>query len=86
MSDFTSQVQQTAPVQLQLNNSGAWKTLAKFDAFDDELANKARAVGQLLGELGGERTALRIATDEALPCVLCRWTAEHGWMPAQGTM
>ena len=83
MSDPTSQVQQTAPVQLQINNSGAWKTLAKFDAHDDEMADKARAAGQLLGELGGARTALRIAIDEALPWVLCRWTAEDGWMPAQ---
>lgn len=68
------------PVQLQINNSGAWKTIARFDASDDESADKARAAGQLLGELGGgPRTTLRIATDEAMPCVLVRWDGERGW-------
>lgn len=67
------------PVRLELNNSGAWKTLARFDAGDDEQCDKARAAGQLLGELGGTRTALRICTDEALPCTLLRWTPERGW-------
>ncbi len=68
------------PVQLQINNSGAWKTIARFDAGDDDSADKARAAGQLLGELGGgHRTTLRIATDEAMPCVLTRWDGERGW-------
>ena len=68
------------PVQLQINNSGAWKTIARFDAQDDDSADKARAIGQLLGELGGgHRTTLRIATDEAMPCVLVRWDGERGW-------
>lgn len=69
----------TRPVQLQINNSGAWKTIAKFDAYDDDSADKARAIGQLLGELGAGRTTLRIATDEAMPCVLVRWDGERGW-------
>lgn len=68
------------PVQLQLNNSGAWKTIARFDASNDASADKARAAGQLLGELGGgARTTLRIATDEPMPCVLVRWDADRGW-------
>jgi hypothetical protein len=72
------------PVRLELNNSGAWKALATFDAGDDDMADKARAAGQLLGELGGQRTSLRICTAEALPVVLLRWTAERGWFaPAQ---
>lgn len=69
----------TRPVQLQLNNSGAWKTLARFDAGDDDLADKARAAGQLLGELGGARTTLRIATCETLPLALLHWTPRDGW-------
>lgn len=71
---------QARPVQLQINNSGAWKTIARFDAGDDDSADKARAAGQLLGELGGgHRTTLRIATDEAMPFVLTRWDGERGW-------
>lgn len=68
------------PVQLQINNSGAWKIIASFDAGDDESADKARAAGQLLGELGGKnRTTLRIATDQAVTQVLARWDTERGW-------
>lgn len=70
------------PVTLQINNSGAWKTIARFDAGDDEATDKARAAGQLLGELGGDKRggiALRIATDEGLPQVLVRWDAQRGW-------
>ena len=47
------------PLLLQLNNSGTWKTLAHFDAGHDEACDKARAAGQLLGELGDERVTLR---------------------------
>ena len=67
------------PVRLELNNSGAWKILATFDATDDDMADKAGAAGQLLGELGAPRTSLRICTAEALPMVLRRWTAARGW-------
>jgi hypothetical protein len=67
------------PVRLELNNSGAWKTLARFDAGDEAAADKAQRAGQLLGELSGGRTTLRICTDDALPCVLLRWTADRGW-------
>ena len=69
---------QPRAVQLQLNNSGSWKTLAKFDAGSEEAADKARAIGQLLGELNPGVT-LRIATDEALPAVLVRWDSKRGW-------
>lgn len=70
------------PVRLELNNSGAWKTLARFDAGNEVAADKARSAGRLLGELGelgGQRTTLRICTDEALPLVLVRWSADRGW-------
>ena len=67
------------PVQLQLNNAGSWKTLARFEAGNASQEDKARAAGQLLGELGGARTTLRIATCEALPIVLLHWTQRDGW-------
>ena len=75
----TTHIEGGRPVQLQLNNAGSWKTLAKFDAGNDDQADKARMVGQLLGELGGPRTTLRIATCEALPIVLVQWSAGKGW-------
>lgn len=67
------------PVRLELNNSGSWKVLARFDAGNTVASGQAREAGQLLGELGGPRTTLRICTDAALPMVLVRWSAERGW-------
>ena len=75
----TTDIEGGRPVQLQLNNAGSWKTLAKFDAGNDDQADKARMAGQLLGELGGARTTLRIATCESLPIVLVQWSPSKGW-------
>lgn len=72
-------VAKARPAKLQINNSGSWKTIARFDAGDEATGEKACTAGQLLGELGGLRTTLRIATDEALPTVLMRWDARRGW-------
>ena len=75
----TTDIEGGRPVQLQLNNAGSWKTLAKFDAGNGDQGDKALMVGQLLGELGGTRTTLRIATCEAMPVVLAQWSASKGW-------
>ncbi len=66
------------PVRLEINNSGAWKLIARFDAGNEELGDKARAAGQLLGEINPAST-LRIATDAPLPHVLMRWDAARSW-------
>lgn len=71
----------SSPVQLQINNSGSWKTIARFDAHDEAAADKAVRAGQLLGELG-PRSTLRIATDDPLPCVMARWDCNNGWQAA----
>lgn len=84
MMDPQSHTPPARPVQMQINNSGAWKTIATFDAGDEEAAGKAHAAGQLLGELNPTAT-LRITTRDALPCVLKRWDAERGWWVADPT-
>jgi hypothetical protein len=57
------------PVQLQLNNSGAWKTIVKFDAADDANSDKVMAAGIFLSGL--DHTArFRVATRDPLPHVL----------------
>lgn len=66
------------PVRLEINNAGSWKLIGRFDAGNEELADKACAAGQLLGEINPTST-FRIATDEALPHVLMRWDAARGW-------
>jgi hypothetical protein len=69
---------QARPVQLQLNNSGAWKTLVRFDAGNEALAEKAYQAGTLLADINPD-LGLRIATAEPLPSVLVRWVAGQGW-------
>lgn len=59
------------PVQLQLNNSGAWKTIARFDA-DDAAAGDCAQKGALLIFAADSNSKFRIATAEALPSVLLR--------------
>lgn len=66
------------PIRLEINNAGGWKLIARFDASNEELADKACAAGQLLGEINPGST-FRLATDEPLPHVLMRWCAARGW-------
>ena len=57
------------PVQLQLNNSGAWKTIVKFDAADDAASDQVMAAGISLSGL--DHTArFRVATRDPLPHAL----------------
>ena len=71
----TSEVHDGAVSECEDCNEGG----ETFDAGDDEAADKARQAGQLLGELGGDRTTLRISTDTTLPIVLLRWSLQGGW-------
>lgn len=57
------------PVQLQLNNSGAWKTIVKFDAADDMVSLHVMEAAKMLRSIDGF-IKFRIATAEALPSVL----------------
>jgi hypothetical protein len=68
------------PLKLELNNSGAWKTIARFDAGDELACAAAQNGADLLGRLGPKRVSWRIATDEPLPDVLLYWNAENGWV------
>lgn len=77
------------PVRLELNNSGAWKLLARFDADQldstDEIMNTAEALAKAINDPACGRPStvtLRISTDEAPPCVLMRWSDECGWRDA----
>jgi len=71
----------TKPVRLELNNTGAWKLLALFDAGDTEQTDRIMAAADrlafVLNSPGMAHTSLRISTDESLPEVLMRWTPER---------
>lgn len=68
------------PCRLELNNSGAWKLLARFDAAIDErtdaIMNAAGALAEACNDPDGALPLmkLRISTDEAHPQVLMRWS------------
>lgn len=57
------------PVQLQLNNSGAWKTIVKFDAAEDDISDKVVAAAIFLSGID-QTTRFRITTRDTLPEVL----------------
>lgn len=69
------------PVQLQLNNSGSWKTVARWDAGDDVASTRVHQAVELLGQVNDAYT-WRIATQADYPLVLKRWAVEKGWVAA----
>lgn len=78
------------PCRLELNNSGSWKLLGKFDAADDgstsDIMNAAASLVDALNEASGGRPAtLRISTDDTHPCTLMRHNSrEEGWRDMAG--
>lgn len=80
------------PARLELNNSGAWKLLGRFDAAEedatDAIMNAAEQLAQALNDPACKRAAqvsLRISTDETHPIVLMSWTQARGmWVDAMG--
>jgi hypothetical protein len=81
------------PCRLELNNSGAWKLLGRFDAAVEDAAgaimDAAAQLAASLNDPASGRTSvvtLRVSIDEAHPTVLARWnSADEGWRdPATG--
>jgi hypothetical protein len=78
------------PVRLELNNSGAWKTLMTLDAGDAVTVSEAEMLthelGVLYARLGG-RMKWRISMAQKNGCVtasmvLREWSPETGWKDA----
>jgi hypothetical protein len=69
--------EQTKPVKLQVNNSGAWKNVLRFDAADDAVAAQVMEAAATLGQIG--RMTWRICVDDSLDLVLMTWTEAKGW-------
>lgn len=76
------------PVRLELNNSGAWKVLGRFDAADDEQASLVLdAAEDLIKTLHNSEDpkrcpTLRVSMDDGLGSTLLRWDLERGWRDA----
>lgn len=77
------------PCRLELNNSGSWKVLGRFDAADDEQTSLVLdAAEDLIKTLHNSEDArrcptLRVSIDDALQTVLLRWSLEGGWRDAK---
>lgn len=76
------------PCRLELNNSGAWKVLGRFDADDDDqTALVLDAAEELIKTLHNSEDAkrcptLRVSMDDSLQAVLLRWDLVRGWRDA----
>jgi hypothetical protein len=79
----------TKPVKLELNNSGSWKRLGRFDAADeDQAALVMDAAEELIKTLHNSEDpkhcpTLRICIDDSLGEVLLRWELTRGWYDAR---
>lgn len=76
------------PVRLELNNSGSWKVLGRFDAADeDQSALVLDAAEELIKTLHNSDDpkrcpTLRVSMDDRLQQVLMRWDLLGGWRDA----
>lgn len=74
------------PCRLELNNSGAWKVLGRFDAADDEqcilVLDTAEDLVRTLHNSEDPRgcATMRVSTEDQ--CVLLRWEIGRGWYDA----
>jgi len=81
--------QMAKPVRLELNNSGTWKLLGRFDAADDDqTALVLDAAEELVKTLHNSEDAtrcptLRVCIDDGLSAVLLRWRLADGWRDAR---
>lgn len=64
-----TELAQPRPVVLQVNTSGAWKTIVQFDAGDDTGVESVQGAAEALHSVD-PATAWRIATTDRLPQVL----------------
>lgn len=79
------------PCRLEINDSGSWRLVAKFDAECDESASCVLDAAEQLGRAlsdpeAGRRsqTRLRVTVDSRTGGTLMGWTLDEGWRDATG--
>lgn len=78
------------PVRLELNNSGAWKVIVRFDLRDSDRAARIMSAGQDLAEavnLGQDKpqVTLRIVTDDIHAHLVSHYIGgKEGWRSKLG--
>lgn len=75
------------PVRLEINDSGSWRLIGRFDAGDDDnvslVLDAAEELARTLhnSEAARRCPTLRVSIDTVT--VLLRWTLELGWRDAR---
>lgn len=68
------------PVCLDINNSGAWKRICRFDATDSVTLDQVIEATAMLARITPCKWRIRI--DDSLNIVLMYYTPETGWKEA----
>lgn len=74
---------QARPARIELNNSGSWKLLGRFDVSNADHADQVMYTAeQFVRALNNDAppkqcASLRVCVDDSLSQVLMRWDAEH---------
>lgn len=66
-------------VKLQVNNSGAWKDVLKFDASENHVGAEIQDAVHQMGIHDPRNISFRIAIDDSMNEVLLVWTKAEGW-------
>ena len=73
----------TRPCKLQINSSGAWRDVLRFDIDAvDSVALMDAATNLLVIADPDGRATLRIAAADSFQQALTRWDAKNGWVDA----
>lgn len=71
----------TRPCKLQINQSGAWRDMLKFDIDQANTGAVMSAAADLVAATGPKTNAtMRIVVDGTYPTPLMRWSTEKGWV------
>ena len=75
-------------LRLEINNSGAWKVLGRFDTDDEFVANNVLVAASQLAQAlvaGGNRLTLRVSSGDGPYVALMHWSDQYsGWRNALG--
>jgi hypothetical protein len=73
------------PVKLQINTTGAWRNVIRFDADKDVEYLEVMGAAETLGRVA--KATLRIVVENSpvpkSPLVLIRWSQDAGWKDAR---
>lgn len=67
------------PCILQINSSGAWRNIVRFDAAEQVAVDAAMEHGSLLVRLTEPQSKLRVVMDDGFQTPLMLWKLDTGW-------